>query len=80
MAVMNDNYTVTKAVNEVLNELPRGTNILGYELYSRVLHKMYEHNTGKSPLDSTVLRIVRTYGELYGVKAKSHGVSEYIKN
>lgn len=81
IAIMaKDKYTVTQAVQEVLKEMYSGEELLGYKLYKRVIKKMVEHDTGKRPLDSTVLRLVREHGERYGVKAKAQGVSVYIKD
>lgn len=80
MAIMNDNkYTITKAVNEVLAELPHGSCTLGYKIHNQVIDKLIINGSDKRPLDSTTLRMVRYFGALYGVKAKGTGSSEYIK-
>lgn len=80
MIAMASRYTVTQAVRDVLKEMYSGEEILGYKLYNRVIRKMNENHTGKRPLDSTVLRLVRQYGDLYGVRAKAQGQSVYIKD
>lgn len=80
ITMASNKYTVTQAVQEVLREMPSGEELLGYKLYNRVIKKMTQHETGKRPLDSTVLRLVREHGERYGVRAKAQGVSIYVKD
>lgn len=76
---MAEKYSVSQAVRDVCLEMSAGENVIGYELYNRVLSKMRINGNRKHPLDSTVLRQVRKLGSLYGVKAKRQGESVYVK-
>lgn len=73
-------YSASQAVRDVCLEMSAGEKLIGYELYNRVLAKMHARGNRKRPLDSTILRIVRAEGELYGVKAEKQGKSLYVKD
>ncbi len=73
-------YSISKAVCEVLEELPEGKKIYGFELCRRVRHKMRIRGTGRRPLDSTILRRVREHRHVYGMTSSlGGGISEYKK-
>lgn len=72
-------YSASQAVRDVCLEMDAGEKLLGYELYNLVLAKMHLNGNRTHPLDSTILRLVRSEGSLYGVKAIQQGRSVYIK-
>ena len=72
-------YTCTDAVKDVLKEWAEGEELKGYEIHKRVLRKMREHGSVKRPLDSSVLRHVRSFGPIYKVGVVHNNQSVYKK-
>lgn len=62
----NEKYSVVDAVRDTLAAWEAGTTKLGWQITEEVRGKVYPR-TGRRPLDSTILRYVRLYRDVYGI-------------
>lgn len=75
----NPNYTNTQAVKDALKEWRPGTDKHGYEFVRATYRQLRAHGSKARPMDDTIMRYLRAYGSLYGVKLKDRTTSLYHK-
>lgn len=72
-------YPNTQAVKDVLAEWTPGTDLHGPEIVSLAYDKLRQHGSPAKPMDASIMRYVRYYGCLYGVRLKKRSTSLYHK-
>ncbi len=70
--------TIKQAVINVCDRMEPGEEVLGYQLYERVLRELAFSGSKKRPLSDTVLRRFREVRELCGMESNI-SISKYRK-
>lgn len=76
---MIDDYTIRQAAKDALNSIPCGTDFHGYDFLEKCRFNLLTHGSTARPYDSTLLRELRRYRELYGITLKDQNKSIYHK-
>ena len=59
--------------------IPCGKDFHGYEYFNACRHLLIVNNSPARPYDATLLRYLRQFGSLYGIKLKDRNKSIYHK-
>lgn len=78
MSTNDKPLTVKQAVINVCNRMEPGEEVLGYQLYNRVLRELAFSGSKRVPLSDTVLRRFREVRELCDMESQI-SVSKYRK-
>lgn len=72
-------YSVSQASKDALKSIPKGTKFHGYEYFGICRTFLKVNNNPARPYDATLLRYLRHFGCLYGIKLVDRNKSLYMR-
>ena len=76
---MTDDYTIRQAVKDALASIPCGSDFHGYDFLDKCRINLLTHGSQAKPYDSTLLREMRRFRNLFDITVKDQNKSIYNK-
>ena len=77
---MASTYTVAQSTKDAMQRIPCGTDFHGYDYFKACRNLLFLNGSPAKPYDASLLRYLRQFGSLYGIKCVDRNKSIYHKD